>query len=65
MAKWERGEAIRIPETVFALILDGRTLFHNHKAQNAAWLRGWPLNLIEQETISGRIFWAIRTEEKK
>jgi hypothetical protein len=55
MRKWTKGERIRDPLTAVEIILSGGTLFHNHKAQNASWMRGWPLHAIEIATSRGEL----------
>ena len=65
MAKWIKGEQIKHPVTAADAILNGETLFHNHKAQNPGWLQNWNLRMIANETKAGRIFRAVPNPQEQ
>jgi len=64
MGKWIKGDRIKHPVTAADAIINGETLFHNHKPQNAGWLQNWSIVTIRREVSAGRLFLAIPNPEE-
>jgi len=63
-AKWLKGEAILDPERAVLIIMNGGTIFHNHKPQNPGWSQNWSVSQIRREALSKRLFEAIPAKEE-